>query len=101
LAKKRKANKAERDHMGRVAAMGCIVCEDISGSIGTPANVHHIGNQVVRASHFDTIPLCPHHHQWGGHGEAVHAGRKTWEANFGTERDLLARVKKRIGHGDR
>ena len=89
---KRKANKAEREYMSRVAALGCIVCSEI-GYNDTPALVHHVGNQGVRASHFDTIPLCPTHHQWGGLGVAVHAGRKTWEANFGTERELLDRVK--------
>jgi hypothetical protein len=97
LSKKRKANKSERDYMGRVAALGCIACSDL-GYSDSPACVHHMGNQGIRASHFDTIPLCPTHHQWGGLGVAIHAGRKTWEAKFGTERELVDRVQKRLGY---
>ena len=93
--KKKAATRQEKEHMGRVAALGCIVCEDL-GYYGSPATVHHIGNQGMRASHFDTIPLCPAHHQHGGFGVAVHAGRKTWESIYGTEQELLARVKERL-----
>ncbi len=82
--------------MGRVAALGCIICSDL-GYSDSPAEVHHIGNQGVRASHYDTIPLCPEHHRWGALGVAVHSGRKTWEAIYGTERELLDRVKKMLG----
>lgn len=88
MAKKR-ATKAERDHMGRVAALGCIIC-------GLPASVHHITTGVgmgQRASHYETIPLCRFHHQDGGHGVAIHAGKKTWEAKFGTELALLEKVR--------
>jgi len=96
--KKRPATRLEREHMGRVAALGCIVCEDL-GYPGSPACVHHIHKQglSIRANHFDTIPLCPTHHQNGGFGVAIHAGRKTWESIYGTEEELLARVKERLG----
>ena len=50
-----------------------------------------------RASDLDTIPLCPHHHRTGGYGTAIHAGRKGFERNFGTETDLLAITRERIG----
>lgn len=86
---KRRANKAEREHLDRVAGLGCIVC-------GRPAGIHHITTGVgmgQRASHFETIPLCPDHHQHGGHGVAIHAGKKTWEARFGTELELLEKVR--------
>jgi hypothetical protein len=46
-----------------------------------------------RASHFETIPLCADHHQHGGHGVAIHAGKKTWEERFGTELELLEKVR--------
>ena len=36
------ANAAEREYMGRVAALGCIVCSECLGYQDTPAIVHHI-----------------------------------------------------------
>ena len=57
----RKPNKtaAEKRHMDRVAAMGCLVC-------GAAATVHHVsasinGGRITR-SHKRTVPLCPRHH---------------------------------------
>lgn len=76
---------AEREHLAKVAALGCIICR-------MPAEIHHLRKGMgigQRNSHFNVIPLCPNHHRTGGHGVAIHAGQKTWEANFGTESDLL------------
>lgn len=86
--------KLEREHLNKVASMGCIVCIN-EGYGQTPAEIHHIGNATMgkRASNFEVIPLCANHHRLGGHGVAVHAGRKTWEQNFGTEKELLEQVK--------
>ncbi len=89
---KKKANEAEREHMGKVAELGCMICE-------MPACVHHITTGVgmgQRASHYDTIPLCPTHHQHGGYGVAIHAGKQEWERLYGTEVQLLAQVKKSL-----
>jgi hypothetical protein len=91
--------KTERRHLSAVAELGCIVCMNL-GLGGTPAEIHHIRDgqgKGQRASHFETIPLCPFHHRTGGHGNAVHAGRETWEAKYGTERKLLAQVIDLIG----
>ena len=82
---KKAATKAERDHMGKVAELGCIICL-------MPAQVHHVANQGVRASHYQTIPLCGFHHLDGGFGDAIHQGRRTWEARHGTEKELLAKT---------
>ena len=87
---KKRATKAEREHMSRVAELGCIIC-------GSQAEVHHLPGHGVRASHYETIPLCPTHHRNGGFGEAVHQGRRTWEANYGTEKELLSRVNGLLG----
>lgn len=89
---KRKPNKAEREYMGKVAEMGCRICQ-------RPAEVHHIrtGQGAKRASHYDVIPLCPDHHRNGNHGVAIHRGVKTWEANFGTELSHLTEVQQAMG----
>ena len=94
------ATKAERDHMGAVAALGCVVCRNL-GFGETPAEVHHIGNGTLgkKASNFETIPLCDAHHRNGGHGVAVHAGRKTFEARYGTERELLEQTRRELDAG--
>lgn len=89
---KKKANQAEREHMGKVAELGCMIC-------AMPACVHHITTGVgmgQRASHYETIPLCPTHHQHGGYGVAIHAGKKEWERLYGTELQLLEEVRKSL-----
>jgi hypothetical protein len=91
--------KAEREHLSRVAALGCIVCRNLNYG-ETPAEIHHIrtGQGVAqRADNFSSIPLCHSHHRTGGHGVAMHAGRRTWEKNFGTELELLEQVNNELG----
>lgn len=92
--------KAEKEHLSKVAGLGCIACKNL-GYGEVPAHVHHIRTGIgmgQRASNYDTIPLCPTHHQQGGHGVAIHAGQKTWEANFGTELELLEQVKMELNN---
>jgi len=52
-----------------------------------------------RADDEEVIPLCPEHHRHGGRGVAIHAGRETWEARFGTERELLEEVNRKLEVG--
>lgn len=80
--------------MDRVAALGCIACKN-EGAGYVPACVHHLKTGMgmgQRASNFQTIPLCPTHHQNGGFGVAFHAGSREWQKNHGTETELLAQV---------
>jgi len=91
---KRRSTKAERDYMGRVAELGCVVCQ-------MPANVHHkTGGTGMgqRAGNYDTFPLCGRHHQHGGHGIALHAGIKTWEESYGTESYHVAETQRALGY---
>jgi len=79
----------ERQHLGKVAAIGCIICR-------MPAEIHHVRSGMgmgQRNTNFNVIPLCHIHHRTGGHGVALHAGKKTFEEKFGTELELLERVK--------
>ena len=83
MAKKRVANKKEKEHLAKVASLGCYVCE-------RPANVHHIRPKGLgigrRSSHYDTIPLCYDHHQ----GQfSIHNCKKEFEDTYGTEQELL------------
>ena len=80
--------KSERDYMSRVADLGCISC-------GQPAELHHPRKHTglgLRSSHFDVIPLCPNHHRLNK--VSVHLGKAQFERTFGTEKELLKKVKK-------
>lgn len=90
-------NKAEKAHISKVLQLGCMACR-VMGIYTPDCEVHHIGNGTMskRASNYEIIPLCPAHHRTGGYGVAVHAGRKAWEANYGTERELLDQVLEMI-----
>ncbi|AUR88531.1 recombination enhancement RecA-dependent nuclease [Vibrio phage 1.115.B._10N.222.49.B11] len=85
--------KDEKEHIEKVVSLGCIACS-VVGYDTPQVEVHHIGNGTMgkRASNFEVIPLCAQHHRLGGSGVAVHAGRKSFEAVYGTERELLAQV---------
>jgi len=84
---------SEREHLARVAEMGCIIC-------GSPAEIHHVRAGMgmgQRNDHFNVIPLCPNHHRNGGYGVAFHAGKKGFEAKYGTEAELLETVRLILG----
>ncbi|EEJ5116973.1 Protein of uncharacterised function (DUF968) [Salmonella enterica subsp. salamae] len=86
--------KTDRIWLSRVAALGCIVCKNL-GFGETPAEIHHVRTGQgagQRADHRKTIPLCHQHHRVGGHGVAIHAGKKTWEQKYGSETELLIQV---------
>jgi hypothetical protein len=90
--------KAEKEHLSRVAALGCIVCRRLK--FGTsPAEIHHIRSGTGggrRASHFDVLPLCDRHHRNGP--DALHVmGSKAWQRVFGSEIELLEQVKEMLG----
>jgi hypothetical protein len=95
---KRKANMAEKRHMGLVTDMGCVVCSACLWHHGTPAEAHHVrlAHGWGRTSHFATIPLCYEHHR-GNAG--VHAmGRDEFTAMYGkSEIDLLGIVNEMLG----
>lgn len=94
--------KLERNHLQRVAELGCVVCLRL-GCGQSPAEIHHIRTgqgMSQRASNFEVIGLCPAHHRTGGYGVAIHAGQKTWERQYGTEDELLADVRRRLGFAE-
>ena len=90
MARKKPATKAEKEHMSRVASLGCWVCSQ-------PAQVHHIRPKglgfSMRSSHYDTIPLCMSHHTGSF---SINNRKKEFEAKYGTEHEILQKVKERI-----
>ena len=86
---------AEKRHMAAVARIGCIVCRGL-GYGHSPAELHHprsLAGMGQKARNMDVIPLCYLHHRGGGYGVAFHDGKEAWEANFGTESELLEKVR--------
>jgi len=88
-------NKPERQHLDRVARLGCIVCRNL-GYADSPAEIHHPRAGVGagrRSSHYNAIPLCPAHHRTGGYGVAIHAGIEEFERRYSTEAELLEQTR--------
>lgn len=84
--------------MGRVQALGCVVCSQCLGYADTPALVHHVRvrHGWGRSSHYATIPLCPVHHENSGYG--VHdMGREQFTEMYGmSEIELLTIVNQKL-----
>lgn len=76
--------KRQRELDDAVASLGCIIC-------GQTAEIHHCyGLQYpAKRDPRPRIPLCPRHHRLGGRGVAIHAGKKSFESNFGEQETLL------------
>ncbi len=90
---KKAPTKAEKTYYAKVVDLGCLICE-------MPAEIHHITTARGfggRASNDNVLPLCPFHHRLGNIGQAVHSGVKTWEKNFGSQLDLVEKVKSLLG----
>lgn len=92
--------KAEKQHLQRVADLGCIACY-LSGTPGTPCEVHHIRAGVgmgKRSSHFRAIGLCPAHHRGTAHPAvpSIHLAKLAFIERFGTEEKLLQLVQQLI-----
>ena len=95
MARKKVATKAEKEHMRKVAELGCYACQ-ING-IENYAEVHHIRKHTgmgLRPPHSDTIPLCSIHHRTGK--DSIHLGKKLFIKKYGTEQEILKIVKDRL-----
>ncbi len=102
-------NKDQRRFM-RLQDIGCICCLK-EGLKDVPVDVHHIVDKGYRehsGGHSATLPLCPWHHRGvppsgftedtavfaAGPSLALH--KRRFIRTYGTERELLAEVDKRI-----
>ena len=83
-------SKKLKDYMRSVADLGCICC-------GAIPELHHPRFNVgmgQRSSDMDVIPLCPTHHRLGK--ISIHLGKKEFIKRFGTEQELLDKVKRML-----
>lgn len=92
------ATKKEKEYFEKLTEFGCVVCKKHLG-VYSPASIHHIRKGMgigQRNTTENCLPLCPAHHQNGGHGVAFHAGPKAFEEKFGTELELLEWMKEHL-----
>ena len=78
-------------YMGKVAAVGCIICRRM-GFPNTPAEVHHVAEGSGKRSDFMTVGLCPEHHRGktGFHGMGERAFCAMYRPPNENEYGLLA-----------
>lgn len=113
--------KAEQARLDAIHAMPCIACEieaDISRQRGeivqaqpSRTEAHHIVDKGTRehsGGHMATLPLCGWHHRGEPvyplgkremcqlHGPSFAESKKSFRANYGSERDLLAVIDQRL-----
>lgn len=91
-----------RSHIGRVKAMGCILCELLGMRQESATDAHHIRTGqggAQRASDFLVIPLCHSGCHQGPRG--IHGDRSLFRMAKVGELDLLAMVIERLCGGGR
>lgn len=94
--------REEAKWLDAIVAYGCIACR-IDGHEPRATVPHHILRNGRRLGHLFTIPLCDDydggHHQKGEHLGFVcmHPTKARFEAKYGTQLELLARLKVELG----
>lgn len=91
------STKAQKEHYGRVARLGCILCRHIGYETDDcGCELHHIRRGNIPRIQAPVIPLCTEHHRGntGIHGY----GRHRFEREYGiSEEQLLERTLELIG----
>lgn len=83
-------SKKVKEYMRSVAELGCMCC-------GRTPELHHPRFNVglsQRGDDMDVIPLCPEHHRYGK--ISIHLGKKEFVKRFGTEKELVEKVKRML-----
>ena len=78
-------NQREREHLARIKALPCALCE-----AAAPSEAHHI----IQHRQYLAIPLCADCHRGGFNG--IHGQRRLWSVKKVNEWDLLNETIKRI-----
>jgi hypothetical protein len=83
----------EARFMDAIARLGCVACRK-DGWENLDVSVHHIDGRTKPGAHLLVLPLCAGHHQAGTGANptliAVHPDKARFEAQYGTQRELLA-----------
>lgn len=85
--------KLEQLHLDSIHLMPCLID---NGQCGGRMEAHHITSGGRRIDHWHTLCLCTFHH--GPQtplplGEAIHKGKKLFEKKYGSQMELLKKVR--------
>ena len=89
--------KDEAKSLNQIAELGCILCSEILGIEGSPAELHHVRRYGAKRATSPILPLCPIHHRLGNdslHHLGVCGFERKWEVSC---EELLEQVDKRLG----
>ena len=88
--------KNEKIALSKIARLGCILCSEVLGIEGSPAELHHVRRYGAKRSTSPVLPLCPEHHRGnaGVHGLGAKGFEAKWSVTF---EKLLESVSKRLG----
>lgn len=90
-------NTAERHHVDRVAAAGCVICRRLGYGFTAP-EIHHVAEGSGLRSWFAVAGLCAEHHRGksGLHGMGTKRFCAAYRVPGETEYGLLAMVNEAI-----
>ena len=89
--------KNEKIALNKIAELGCILCSEVLGIEGTPAELHHVRRYGAKRATSPVLPLCPIHHRLG-HDSVHFLGVRNFENKWSiTCTQLLEAVDKRLG----
>lgn len=98
--KGRTPNAEERRFMDAIGSLGCLACAK-DGHVNPWISLHHIDGRTKPGAHKLVIGLCAGHHQDGTGADpsmiAVHPYKARFEAKYGTQLELLAEAKLKLG----
>lgn len=82
--------KQQKEHFGKVAELGCILCIKLGLGSGGGVEIHHIRRFGGKRSNAPVIGLCPEHHRGntGVHG----LGAKGFEKRYGFDQEFLLQL---------
>lgn len=89
--KRPRATEIEREHMGRVKRLGCVLCAQLGMTQESKTDVHHLREEqggAQRAPHWLVAALCHDRCHQGTRG--IHGDRSLLRQAKCTEIDLLA-----------
>jgi hypothetical protein len=91
------ATKNEKIALNKIAELGCILCSEVLGIEGSPAELHHVRRYGAKRATSPILPLCPEHHRLGNnslHLLGVSGFERKWQVSCS---QLLERVSKKLG----
>lgn len=99
----RKLEKQAKDsaYLAKVSRLPCCICEafgELQLSMTTAHHPIHDRHGNERVPDHEAIPLCDGHHQgnFDTSKTAIHRGKKTWRAKYGSDRDYIAATQDKL-----